>query len=119
MDSNYSFVVDVGVGKVIENWLSGESYKIFAIRLLNAEMEDQAIVELAFEEDTIIITMDKDFGDLIYKENKHHKGILLLRLEDAVAEEKLAVLQSLFPTHLYAIKNKFAVFQNGKLRIRD
>lgn len=29
--------------------------------------------------------MDKDFGELIYKQFSFHHGILLLRLEDAVA----------------------------------
>lgn len=119
MESSYSFIVDVGVGKAIENWLFNENYKVISIRDLNPEMQDEVIIELAVKEDAIIITMDKDFGELIYKENKTHKGILLLRLEDAVAEEKLAVLQNIFPIRLNNIKNNFAVFQNGILRIRQ
>lgn len=119
MERSYSFIVDVGVGKAIENWLFNENYKVISIRDLNPEMQDEVIIELAVKEDAIIITMDKDFGELIYKENKNHKGILLLRLEDAVAEEKLAVIQNIFPIRLNKIKNNFAVFQNGILRIRQ
>ena len=48
-----------------------------------------------------------------------HKGILLLRLEDAVAEEKLAAIQNIIPRYLNELKDKFAVYQNGKLRIRN
>jgi predicted nuclease of predicted toxin-antitoxin system len=29
--------------------------------------------------DAIIITMDKDFGELVFREKNTHKGILLLR----------------------------------------
>jgi predicted nuclease of predicted toxin-antitoxin system len=118
MKTDTSFLVDVGVGKSVEQWLTDEGYKVISIRLLNAEMEDGQIVSLALTEGAIIITMDKDFGELVHKENKQHKGILLLRLDDAVAEEKLAVIQNLFPAQLENIKNRFAVYQNGKLRIR-
>jgi predicted nuclease of predicted toxin-antitoxin system len=118
MKIDTNFIIDVGVGKSVEQWLTDEGYKVISIRSLNAEMEDGQIVSLALTEDAIIITMDKDFGELVYKEKKQHKGILLLRLDDAVANEKLAVVQSLFPSELENIKNHFTVYQNGKLRIR-
>jgi predicted nuclease of predicted toxin-antitoxin system len=73
---------------------------------------------LANNEDAIIITMDKDFGELVFKNHSSHKGILLLRLEDAVAEEKLSSIQNIFSNHLSQIKNNFCVYQNGRLRIR-
>ena len=82
-------------------------------------MNDSAIVKMGNEENAIIITMDKDFGELVFKKQIPHRGILLLRLENAVAEEKLAVIQNIIPAHLSEIKNHFAVYQNGNLRIRN
>ena len=82
-------------------------------------MADSDIIELANSEDAIIITMDKDFGELIFKFQSSHKGILLLRLEDAVAEEKLSAIQNIFSTYESQLKNNFCVYQNGKLRIRN
>ena len=119
MNTNTSFIVDVGVGKSVEYWLSQQGYRVISIRSINAEMTDTQIITLAMSEAAIIITMDKDFGELVYKENKQHSGILLLRLEDAVAQEKLAVIQNLFPSQLAVIKNHFTVYQNGKLRVRS
>lgn len=118
-NNEYKFVIDVGVGKIIENWLVQQKFSVFSIRNLNPEMADTEVIDLANREEAIIISMDKDFGELIFKNKIQHKGILLLRLEDAVAEEKLAVIQNIFPEHLSGIKNKFAVYQNGKLRIRE
>ena len=118
-NEDYTFIIDVGVGRIIESWLQQQNFSVIGIRSLNPEMADTDIIELANKEDAIIITMDKDFGELIFKNKFQHKGVLLLRLEDAVAEEKLAVIQNIFPEHLLNIKNKFAVYQNGKLRIRE
>jgi predicted nuclease of predicted toxin-antitoxin system len=81
-------------------------------------MPDLDILKLANKENALIITMDKDFGELIYKQFSSHHGVLLLRLEDAVAEEKLSVIQNIFLNNYFKIKNKFSVYQNGKLRIR-
>ncbi len=118
MDDSFSFVVDVGVGTTIENWLVSEGYGVIGIGGLNPEMTDVEILELAVRKDAVIITMDKDFGELIYKENRIHKGVLLLRLDDAKADEKLAVIQNIFPLYIEKIRHNFSVFQNGLLRIR-
>lgn len=110
------FIVDAGVGKIIENWLLSEGYSIYSVISLNPEISDSEIISLASESNSVIITMDKDFGELVYNRNFVHKGILLLRLEDAVAEEKLASIQNIIPEHIDKLKNKFSVYQNGKLR---
>jgi hypothetical protein len=39
-------------------------------------------------------------------------------LEDAVAEEKLAAIQNILPDQQTQLKNKFSVYQNGRLRPR-
>ena len=115
----FTIVIDVGVGRIIEEWLSQQGYNVITISKVNSEMTDFDIIKLANNEDAIIITMDKDFGELVFKNHLSHKGVLLLRLDDAVAEEKLSSIQNIFPNYLAQIKNHFSVYQNGKLRIRN
>jgi predicted nuclease of predicted toxin-antitoxin system len=116
--SNLKIVIDVGVGRLIEEWLSQQGFNIIAIRKINLEMSDSEIIKLANYENAIIITMDKDFGELVYKNHLQHKGIVLLRLEDAMGEEKLSVIQTIFTNKFSQLKNNFCVYQNGNLRIR-
>lgn len=118
MITQIKFVVDVGVGRSIENWLTSQSFSVFSIGLINAEMTDAEILQLAFNENAILITMDKDFGELIFKNHSLHTGVLLLRLEDAVVREKLSTVQNIIPEHLQNLKDNFSVYQNGKLRVR-
>lgn len=113
----FSFVIDVGVGKLIEDWLSDEGYKIFPIIDIERTMPDIGIINFALEENAVIITMDKDFGELVFKNGNRHGGVLLLRLEDAVGREKLSVLKTLIPQYINHLKNNFCVFQAGKFRI--
>jgi len=53
-------------------------------------MDDNVIVQKAFEENWILVTNDKDFGDQIYREHKSHHGVVLLRLDNERAKTKLA-----------------------------
>ncbi len=60
-ETSLKFIIDVGVGRSIEEWLKSQDFKVIAIRFVNPEMEDFQIVQIANAEDGVIITMDKDF----------------------------------------------------------
>lgn len=81
-------------------------------------MPDSDILELAFLEARTVVTMDKNFGELVYHSKRAHAGILLLRLEAATGEEKRVVLETIVTNYAVDIAGKFAVYREGRLRIR-
>lgn len=111
------FLVDVGVGKKVEAWLLKNGYDMKAVRDLNPGMQDEEIIMIAVSEGRMIITMDKDFGELVYHSGLPHAGVLLLRLEDARADEKIRVMEGILK-YSDKLANNFCVFQKGRLRIR-
>lgn len=116
--SELRFLVDVGVGKGIEKYLQKMGFDIKAVRDIDSRMEDEDIIRYAVSENRMVITMDKDFGELVYHSSMAHNGVLLLRLEDAIGSEKLQVIKYIIGNHSDKIKNCFCVFQNNKFRIR-
>jgi predicted nuclease of predicted toxin-antitoxin system len=112
------FLVDVGVGKGIERYLREEGYDTKAVRDIDPRMEDEEIVRTAVSENRIVVTMDKDFGELVYHCSMEHTGVLLLRLEDATGSEKLQVFKYIMENYSSQIRNCFCVFQNEMFRIR-
>jgi len=116
--SGLKFLVDVGVGKGIEVYLNENGYDTKAVRDLDPSMEDEEIVRVAVLENRMIITMDKDFGELVYHSSTEHSGVLLLRLEDATGATKLQVVKHILNNYGDRIGNYFCVFQKDKLRIR-
>jgi len=116
--SKLRFLVDVGVGKGIEKYLRREGYNTKAVRDIDLRMEDEEIIRIAVTENRMVITMDKDFGGLVYHSSMEHSGVLLLRLEDATGSEKLQVVKHIMKNYSDRIKNCFCVFQNDKFRIR-
>ena len=112
------FLIDVGVGRRIEQYLTKEGYDTKAVRDIDPCMEDEEIIRLAHSEKRMVVTMDKDFGELVYHSSMAHCGVLLLRLEDATGPEKLEVVQFIMQHYSDRIKNCFCVFQHDRFRIR-
>jgi predicted nuclease of predicted toxin-antitoxin system len=112
------FLVDVGVGKKVEEYLLEKRYDTKSVRSLDQKMPDQEIIRLAALEKRIVITMDKDFGELVYHSGMDHCGILLLRLEDATGLEKQQVVAKILAKYADNMKNNFCVYQNKKFRFR-
>jgi predicted nuclease of predicted toxin-antitoxin system len=116
--SELKFLVDVGVGEKVEEYLLEKRYDTKSVRSLDQKMPDQEIIRLAALEKRIVITMDKDFGELVYHSGMDHCGILLLRLEDATGLEKQQVVAKILAKYADNMKNNFCVYQNKKFRFR-
>jgi len=111
-------VVDVGVGTAVEKRLLAQGHDVLAVRDLNPHLPDEEILERAVQEQRLVLTMDKDFGELVHRSGRRHAGVLLLRLEAADSTTKVAVVRRIFEQHGAKLPGKFAVYRRGRLRIR-
>ena len=109
----------MGVGKKVEEWFRENNYDVKCVRDINIRAKDADILRLAASENRMIITMDKDFGALVYNSGMLHSGVLILRLDDAKGEDKVDIVKRIVTGFSEKIENKFCVFQDGKLRIRE
>ena len=112
------FLIDVGVGKKVEKWFVNQGYDIKCVRDIDPRMLDKEILKIAVSEKRMVITMNKDFGELVYNSGLLHAGVLLLRLEDAESNEKVKVVEKILEKYSEKLLNKFCVFKDDKLRIR-
>ena len=119
MAENLKFLVDAGVGKKVEKWLSDNHYNVKSVRDIYLKAKDSEILHLAVAESRMVITMDKDFGELVYNSGKAHSGVLILRLEDANGDQKVEIVKKILNEFGDKIQNKFCVFQYGRLRIKN
>jgi predicted nuclease of predicted toxin-antitoxin system len=111
-------LIDVGVGYLVEEWLRDNSFDIVAVRDLDCTMPDDVILEKAVADNRLVVTMDKDFGELVFQSGKLHAGVLLLRLETETSAEKIAVISRILSSFSEEIEGHFCVYQRGRLRIR-
>ena len=63
--SEIKFLADVNVEKPLVDYLSKQGYYIKWIPDYDCEMFDEELLQMANEEQRILITNDKGFGDLV------------------------------------------------------
>jgi len=112
------FLVGVGVGKKVENWLKENGFDVLSVRDIDSRAKDSQILRWAVDQQRMIISMDKDFGELVYNSGEHHAGVLILRLEDADGDTKVEVTKKILAEYYDKIESHFCVFQDGRIRIR-
>jgi predicted nuclease of predicted toxin-antitoxin system len=74
-------------------------YDIISIGEDNPSITDQSVMDIAEREQRLIITFDRDYGELIYKNNyKPPAGVLYLRPEISSPEEPAKIIHELLET---------------------
>jgi predicted nuclease of predicted toxin-antitoxin system len=111
-------LIDVSAGLAIAEVLRTLGHDLALVRDRDARMTDVDILAWAVAESRLIVTMDKDFGELVYHARQAHAGVLLLRLEGARTPEKKRVVLEIFQHYADQLPGRFAVYQDGRLRIR-
>ena len=79
---------------------------------------DDEILVAAYEEGRILLTEDKDFGELVYRLRKPSIGIILLRLDVHQKHLKQARLRKLLDDHEDRLVGSFVVVDAEKFRFR-
>jgi predicted nuclease of predicted toxin-antitoxin system len=110
------FLVDECTGPSVAAWLRDNGHEVFSVYEDARGVEDDIILKKAFEENWVLITNDKDFGDKLFRNGRLHKGIILLRLEDERATSKIKVLSHLLEKYIDRLPNAFVVVTEKQVR---
>jgi len=111
-----AFLLDVNVGRTVKQFLDAQGYDVKWITEIDARMPDEEIIDLALREGRLILTVDKDFGELIFNKGRSSHGVI--RLEDAPPSTQIQYMEELLIKHLDELEKHFIVAQNGRVRIR-
>ena len=111
------FLPDVNVEKGIVDYLLRKGYDVKWIPDYNCEIDDKGLLALANNEKRVLITNDKDFGELTFLQKQHSVGIILLRVKGQKVKDKVELIEKLIMNYNEKILNHFIVMTKTKLRI--
>lgn len=100
----------------VAQWLRGEGYEVFSVFEEARGASDEVILEKAFRENRILLTNDKDFGEMIYREKHAHHGVVFLRLISNRAVDKIEVLRRLLENYADRLPDEFVVVTETQVR---
>jgi predicted nuclease of predicted toxin-antitoxin system len=81
-------------------------------------IKDEEVLAIAVSKQSLLITEDKDFGELTYRLRLEHKGILLIRLGDLPRLERIQIAAQIIEKHYSDLYNNFSVLDKKGVRIK-
>src|SRR5258708_5035774 len=112
------FIVDESTGTSVAEYLRGQGHHVTVVAEALPQADDIEILRKAVAEKLIVVTNDKDFGDLVFRSGESHAGILLLRLRDESSATRVAVVANVMENHPEDLAGNFVVASESHIRVR-
>ena len=94
------FLLDEGLPFRLAEFLRGEGHDVVACgRDYPHALTDHQILLIAYGEQRIVLTNDKDFGDLVFRDRLPHAGVILFRLGYVPLNVRIALLRQIMIDH--------------------
>ncbi|NJD37879.1 MAG: hypothetical protein FIA89_06090 [Geobacter sp.] len=109
-------LADVNVERRIVLFLRSMGHDVLWVPEYDCRLTDEQLLKLAFEEQRILITNDKDFGTLVFLQKKAAYGIILFRIDDHNVRIKITILKNMLLRYQDKFTGHFVTI--GRKRIR-
>lgn len=113
-----NILADESIDKQIVDSLRGAGFIVEYISEMEPGITDDTVLGLANLKRMILLTADKDFGELVFRLHHIMAGVVLIRLAGLSPTKKAEITASFFAQHLDELMESFAVITPMGIRIR-
>jgi predicted nuclease of predicted toxin-antitoxin system len=113
------FLADENIEAEIVDLLRNSGYEIEYVLEMSPGVGDKEIILQANRSSSILITSDKDFGELVFRQRLIHNGVILIRLHGMPADKKAEIVLNFLKDYSGKITNSFSVITKSNIRIRS
>ena len=112
------FLADESCDFAVVRSLRATNYDVEAIMEIASGDSDANIIKMAVTSGRILITEDRDFGDLVYAHQNKHGGIILIRYPSTARKNMADAVRDLIQQRGEDLVGCFVVVSPLKVRIR-
>ena len=113
-----NLLADESVDRQIVDRLRQDGHAVRYIAEMTPGISDDRVLDLANQGASVLLTADKDFGELVFRQGRLTVGILLVRLAGLSPIRKAEVVASVVSQHSAELSGAFAVLAPRSFRIR-
>ena len=115
--SGLTFLADESCDFSIVRPLRQNGFDVKSISEETPGITDSDVIEMAKREGRILITEDKDFGELVYAHQRPHGGVIFIRYPSYAKKSIADVIDHLVKTKGVALIGCFVVVSPKRIRI--
>ena len=112
------FLADECVDRQIVDRLRHGGYIVLYVAEMAPGILDHDVLNLANQEEAILLTADKDFGELVFRQDRVAPGIILVRLAGLSPAIKAEIVAAAIEDHATELLRSFTVIMPNSVRIR-
>jgi predicted nuclease of predicted toxin-antitoxin system len=110
------FLIDRCAGGRLAEALRAQGHDVVEAREAGPDPGDRALLSRAAAEGRVLVTIDTDFGHLVYAAGDPHAG--LVRLPDVPAKRRIELMRELLARHAEALgAGTVLTVRGGRIRI--
>jgi predicted nuclease of predicted toxin-antitoxin system len=114
-----NLLADESVDRMIVVVLRQEGHAVESVAESDPSIADEEVLRRAAESARVLLTADKDFGELVFRLRRVHAGVVLLRLAGLTSAERAALVAEVVRVHGSELVGGFTVVTPESVRIRQ
>ena len=111
------FLADESCDFAVVQALRAAGHDVVAIAEVSPRLDDEIVIRQAVREERILITEDKDFGQLVYASHQKTSGVIFFRYPFSTREKISKEIVKLVSSRREKLSGCFVVVQPGRIRI--
>ncbi len=111
------FLADESCDFSIVRALRSAGHDVLAVTEFASGADDATVMDLALREHRVLLTEDKDFGQLVYAQSLQSSGVIFIRYPATARKALLKILVTLVSDPEVDLANSFVVMSPGRIRI--
>ena len=112
------FLADESCDFAVVRALRAAGHDVIAVAEVSPQLEDPTVLDITVREERILLTEDKDFGQLVYADGRATAGVVLFRFPARVRRDLTKTVVQLVRRRGEKLKGRFVLVQPGRIRIR-
>jgi predicted nuclease of predicted toxin-antitoxin system len=112
------FVADENVSHRVVERLRADGHYVMLVAEMRSGMSDTDVLKLAETENCILVTEDRDFGELIFRQQLSVQGVVLLELDRLSTEADADHVAQAVKAHSHKLLNNLCVIEPTRFRVR-
>lgn len=113
-----NLLADESVDRQIVDRLRRDAHRVWYVAEMEPGISDDVVLGLANQQAALLLTADKDFGELVFRQRRLTSGVVLVRLAGLSPTHKAEIVATVVKEHAVELPRAFAVVTPGVIRIR-